>query len=90
MNWFSRLLRRPQPTPPPMTWKTQFASYHRQGGNALLHYARSDAGTFEVYDDGRAFLLHFPKRMTLPAELFHDLGAAKQRAAAITQSARPT
>ncbi len=90
MNWISRVLMRFRRQPKQLTWKTQFASYHRQGGNALLHYARSEAGTFEVYDDGRAFLLHFPKRMTLPAELFHDLGAAKQRAAAVTQSARPT
>lgn len=80
MNWLSRLLRRPQPTPPLLKWKTQFASWKPIPGDPLIHYARAAAGTFEVYDDGRAFLLHFPRAWRRPVELFHDLDAAKDRA----------
>lgn len=66
---------------PKLKWTVQHVNYPPQSGDGLLHCAVTAAGTFEIYEDLKGhFLLHFPKRMRLPAELFHDLGTAKTHA----------
>lgn len=47
---------------------------------AYLHIAKSRSGTFEIFEEGGWFLLHFPRSMQLPAALFHSLGSAKAAA----------
>lgn len=53
---------------------------------AYRHIAKSRIGTFEIFEDGAYFLLHFPKSKQLPAELFPDLSEAKRAAVIALQS----
>ena len=61
----------------PFTGQPLDAAYPK----ALYHFAASQAGTFEIFEDGKNCLLSFPRNMRLPAELFHDIAKAKDRAA---------
>lgn len=47
---------------------------------AYYHVAQSEFGRFEIFEEGSNFLLSFPRRFRLPAELFADLREAKARA----------
>lgn len=69
--------------PAELAWRVQHASFAPISGNPLLHYAYAASGTFEIFEDGVSFLLHFPRGMRMPAELFYSLAAAKHRAALI-------
>lgn len=81
-GWFG------QQSKPQLRWSIQHPSWKRPPGEGLLHFAFSDIGTFEIYEDptGNSFLLHFPKRLRKPAELFHDIGSAKTHALTALQS----
>lgn len=64
-----------------LTWHTQYATRQPSADTSLLHFAQTPAGTFEIFDDGTAFLLHFPRGKKMPAELFTSLDNAKNRSA---------
>lgn len=53
---------------------------------AYYHIAQSPLGRFEIFEEGSNFLLSFPRRFRLPAELFADLSEAKSRALSVLQS----
>ena len=74
--------------PPALVWCVQ-AHVHPLTGkplypdcpNATFHFGSGPLGAFEIFEDGGGnFLLLFPRSMSLPAELFHDLAEAKERA----------
>lgn len=66
-----------------LTWRIQYATRQPAADTSLLHFAQSLAGTFEIFDDGTSYLLHFPRSRKMPAELFSSLDDAKSRAASL-------
>jgi hypothetical protein len=61
-----------------MKWKTQFQRFNPKSGDKdLIHYCKTSAGTFEIYDDGEKYLLSKPSG---PADVFDSLDDAKQAA----------
>lgn len=94
MSWLSRLAERVvgrpdrHRQPEALEWRVQRAVHPLSTDpcSALLHVARSGEGTFEIFDDEGFFLLHFPRSMKMPAELFRTLSEAKDRAALALQA----
>ena len=64
-----------------LVWKTQYRSREPDRyGAALIHFAKSGRGTFEIYDDAKDVLLvSYPRSFGIPAEVFETLDAAKAR-----------
>lgn len=61
-----------------LKWKVQFAT---PTSNDLLHWANSPLGQFEIFETAAGpSLLHFPRGLRQPAELFDSLMNAKARA----------
>ena len=87
MNLFSRWFRKPAVT---LKWSVQYAD--RFKGSALYHFGTANGakGRFEIFEDGSNFLLHFPRAMRRPAELYHSLESAKSVALCALQSNEAT
>jgi|TARA_R110000765_G_scaffold288603_2_gene384835 hypothetical protein len=78
---FFRWLRRKPKSHQALSWVTQY--YHRnpqEDGTDLIHYSKSDLGFFEIYDDGKSYLLSHPRPLRVPAEIFMCLASAKHSA----------
>jgi hypothetical protein len=76
-GWFRR---KPKSTQS-LSWVTQY--HHRnpqECGTDLIHYANSALGFFEIYDDGKSYLLSHPRPLRVPAALFMCLASAKRSA----------
>lgn len=84
MSALSRLLNWLRPVRSTnLVWRCQHASFTPIRGTPLLHYANTESGALEVFEGGVSYLLHFPRRMGMPAEIFHSLGDAKARASEV-------
>lgn len=82
---FARLnawLRPAETAPLTLSWRTQSAGHPltTEPCSAYYHIALSPKGMFEIFETEGCFLLHFPRPMALPAELFSSLTEAKERA----------
>jgi hypothetical protein len=74
LGWFRH-------APQVLTWVTQYQHRNPQkDGTDLIHYANSDFGFFEIYDDGKSYLLSHPRSLRVPAALFMCLTSAKRSA----------
>jgi hypothetical protein len=72
-----------------LKWRVQYATRQTPlygEDSSLLHFASSKWGMFEIFDDGQSYLLHAPRGLKLPAELFPSLDEAKARAEALEAS----
>jgi len=72
-----------------LEWHCQQVVWAGIQESALLHYARAPDGTFEIFEDGESYLLHFPRSRKMPAELFYSLEGAKERAAVFKDRSVP-
>jgi hypothetical protein len=68
---------------PKLVWIAQFV--RSEPGDKLLHFAKCNLGFYEIYADYESleFLVSYPRACGLPADLFGDLGSAKERCDAV-------
>ena len=67
-------------TIPKLVWLAQYLSRDpAKDGNALIHFAKSAWGYFEIYEDdeNNGFLVSYPRLLRLPADVFDSLCDAK-------------
>jgi hypothetical protein len=91
MNWLRRMFKPPEQPAAEIVWTIQ-APYHPFTaipikGYPWMHIGRSAEGTFEIYEYGKEFLLLFPRKWGMPAELFNDEAEAKDSAAKALRNA---
>ena len=66
-----------------LIWKGQYLSRDPiKDGTMIIHFAYSEFGTFEIYDDGNDYLVTYPRgmRKQKPADIYYNLAVSKQMA----------